>query len=101
MLGFTVVADERDTTGYVALQRGDVRIGAVTRPDPASGVRVRRPPVGVELVLEVDDVTSERDRVLHAAWPLEDDLVLRPWGLVDFRVLDPSGYYLRITNRPG
>jgi len=25
--------------------------------------------------------------------------VLRPWGLRDFRIFDPSGYYLRITER--
>jgi uncharacterized glyoxalase superfamily protein PhnB len=52
----------------------------------------------VELVLEVDDLEAEHQRV-RAAWPLEEDLQERPWGLRDFRVLDPSGYYLRITNR--
>jgi lactoylglutathione lyase len=53
----------------------------------------------VELVLEVDDVAGERDRVLAAGWPLEEDLQERPWGLTDFRILDPAGYYLRITDR--
>ena len=24
-----------------------------------------------------------------------------PWGLKDFRILDPAGYYLRITGRAG
>ena len=49
--------------------------------------------------LEVDDVVGERDRVLAAGWPLEEDLQERPWGLTDFRILDPAGYYLRITGR--
>ena len=31
--------------------------------------------------------------------PLEEDLQDRPWGLRIFRVLDPAGYYLRITGR--
>jgi len=36
-----------------------------------------------------------------AGWPLDEDLQDRPWGLRDFRILDPDGYYLRITNRAG
>jgi hypothetical protein len=31
--------------------------------------------------------------------PLAEDLQERPWGLTDFRILDPAGYYLRITGR--
>ena len=30
---------------------------------------------------------------------MAEDLGDRPWGLRDFRVLDPAGYYLRITDR--
>ena len=59
----------------------------------------RRPPAGVELVLEVDDVGAERDQIAAAEWPITEDLRDRPWGLRDFRVLDPAGYYLRITDR--
>jgi len=52
-------------------------------------------------VLEVDDVIAERDRVITAGWPLTEDLQDSPWGLKDFRTLDPAGYYLRITDRAG
>nr|CAA9322679.1 MAG: hypothetical protein AVDCRST_MAG46-921 [uncultured Nocardioidaceae bacterium] len=52
---------------------------------------------GTEIVLEVADVRAERDWVA-GQWPLEEDLVARPRGLVDFRVLDPAGYYLRLTD---
>ena len=32
----------------------------------------------------------------------QQDLTDQPYGLRDFRILDPSGYYLRITDRrPG
>jgi lactoylglutathione lyase len=101
VLGFSLTADRRaDANAYVALRRGQVRVGAARRP--AAGAReVRRPPSGVELVLEVDDIVGERDRVVAEGWPLEEDLQDRPWGLTDFRLLDPSGYYLRITNRAG
>ena len=99
VLGFRLVRDERDAeTAYLALERDQVRIGAAARPVTADRNR-RRPPTGVELVLEVDDVQAELDRVHRSGWPLEEDIVLRPWGLRDFRILDPSGYYLRITER--
>ena len=73
-------------------------IGAAARPEIA-GRSQRRPVVGVELVLEVDDLEADRARVAAAGRPIEEDVSDRPWGLRDFRVLDPSGYYWRITNR--
>jgi lactoylglutathione lyase len=99
VLRFRLTADRRDQRDeYVSLQRGSVRVGAARRVVP--DVRAARlPPAGVELVLEVDDVVAERDRVTAAGWPLVEDLQDRPWGLKDFRILDPAGYYLRITDR--
>jgi lactoylglutathione lyase len=99
VLRFRLTADRRsEPDAYVSLQRGNVRVGAARRAVPdARAARV--PPAGVELVLEVDDVAGERDRVVAAGWPLEEDLQDRPWGLTDFRVLDPAGHYLRITDR--
>jgi len=35
--------------------------------------------------------------VVDSGWPLAEDLQQRPWGLIDFRLHDPDGYYLRIT----
>jgi uncharacterized glyoxalase superfamily protein PhnB len=97
VLGFELVRDERATdTPYLALVRGRVRVGAAARarvPDRSQ----RRPPVGVELVLEVDDVDADRARVGAAGWPVAEDLTQRPWGLRDFRLLDPDGYYWRVT----
>lgn len=99
VLRFTLTQDRRPAEGYLALQRGTVRIGAVAQPADRGAAEGRRPPIGVEVVLEVDDVVAERDHVLGTGWPLEEDLVVRPWGLTDFRLLDPAGYYLRITSR--
>jgi len=100
VLGFELTDDRRGQDGYVALRRGAVRVGAVLDPVPDARA-ARRPPAGLELVLEVDDVAAERDRVVAAGWPLDGDLADQSWGLRDFRVLDPDGYYLRITNRAG
>ena len=99
VLGFSVTKDQRgEPNAYVALRRGTVHIGAAQQPLPAAPAE-RRPPIGVELVLEVDDVVAERDRIVAAGWPLEEDLQRRAWGLTDFRLLDPAGYFLRITDR--
>jgi lactoylglutathione lyase len=99
VLGFRLVRDQRgEPAPYVAMERDGVHVGAAAGP---CGMRVdqRQPPTGVELVLEVDDVVEELERVAGSGWPLVDDLQWRPWGLQDFRLLDPSGYYLRITSR--
>ena len=98
VLDFELVRDERgEQWPYVALRRGEIHIGAARRADPIDPAH-RRPPTGTEIVLEVDDVEAERERVA-GRWPLEEDLVARPWGLTDFRVIDPAGYYLRLTGR--
>ena len=97
VLAFDVLRDERDAeTPYLYLARGDVRVGVVAGPmlpDRAA----RRPPIGVELVLEVDDLSADRARVGAARWPVDEDVTHRPWGLTDFRLVDPDGYYWRLT----
>jgi lactoylglutathione lyase len=99
VLAFRVVRDEREAEArYVALERDRVHLGLAERsafPDRDQ----RRPPIGVELVLEVDDLQADHERVTSAGWALEEDLTDRSWGLSDFRLLDPAGYYLRLTTR--
>lgn len=98
VLEFDVVRDERtEASPYLVLQRGDVLVGAAERA--SLNPRPRRPPIGVELVLEVEDLAAARLRVQETAWPIEEDVTSRPWGLEDFRLLDPFGYYWRITDR--
>jgi lactoylglutathione lyase len=99
VLGFRLARDERGTNvPYLALERDEVRLGAAQRPMPPRR-EPRRPPIGVELVLEVDDLLADRERVAAAGWPVTEEIASRPWGLRDFRLLDPDGYYWRITTR--
>lgn len=99
VLAFEIVRDERDRQApYLALRRGDVHLGAAQRAAVADEQQ-RRPPVGVELVLEVDDLEADRARVAAAGWPVAEDITPRPWGLRDFRLLDPDGWYWRLTTR--
>ena len=101
VLGFAVVQDDRDgSPPYVALERDLVHVGAVASWEQVPAQR-RLPPSGVELVLEVDDLADELARIAAAGWPLHEGLTRRPWGLVDVRLLDPDGHYLRVTGRTG
>jgi catechol 2,3-dioxygenase-like lactoylglutathione lyase family enzyme len=116
VLGFEVVSRADD---YTSVRRGTVvlGLGPVAKlpadddgPEPRSGRRrgpgfTRRRLAadkggGVEIVLELDDmgqVAARHDRCLPLG-VVADDLRQRPWGLWDFRVTDPDGYYLRITH---
>lgn len=99
VLGFSLAVDRRDSDSpYAAVECGAVRIGAALAWEQVD-TDARTVPTGVEIVLEVDDVTAVHSRVREAGYPLERDLKRRPWGLTDFRVHDPAGYYLRITGR--
>lgn len=54
---------------------------------------------GVEIVLEVDDVVAVYEKVKSSGYPMDEPLTTQNWGLTDFRVVDPDGYYLRITSK--
>ena len=51
---------------------------------------------GVEIVIHVEDVEGMYTKVQDFA-EVTDKLMMLPWGLKDFRIVDPFGYYLRIT----
>jgi len=53
---------------------------------------------GVELVIMVEDIESFYNSVKDSINVVEP-LVEQPWGLHDFRVADPFGYYLRFTSK--
>lgn len=52
---------------------------------------------GVEIGIMVTDVERYYEKVKDFANVVEP-LAIRAWGLKDFRVEDPFGYYLRITS---
>jgi lactoylglutathione lyase len=55
--------------------------------------------LGVEIVLVVDDLEAYYNRVLESQYPIAAPLQMQPWNLKDFRLLDPDGYYIRVTGR--
>jgi len=104
VLAFDIERLEPDD--YASLRRGDVvlGIGPVAKLPERGGyfgrnISAHRRGLGVEIVLEVENVDEWHDGVLSSGHPILEPLQERPWGLRDFRVSDPDGYYLRVTSR--
>lgn len=101
VLGFAALPE--GDSSYLPLQLGDLALSI----QPATALPADhhfdqaalagRRGVGVELVLEVEDLDAAYQRVLRSGWPRHEAMAERPWGLRDFRVIDPDGYYLRVT----
>lgn len=107
LLGFRVT---RRSETYAVLVRGRVVLGFgllanLSEHDDSGPGTVWRPldgprGAGVEIVLELDDVDELSALYEHCAsrLPAAEPLRLQPWGLYDFRLTDPDGYYLRLTH---
>jgi len=102
ILGFQC---DTDTGPYIQAHCGSVRIGICDQatlpsdhhfsPEALKGQKG----VGTEIVLEVDNLEAYYERVTKSGYAIREDLAKRPWGLRDFRLVDPDGYYLRITEK--
>lgn len=100
VLGFEAAGAETD--GHLPLALGAIRLSLQPADTLSSDhhLAVRgdeRRGVGVELVLEVGDLGTSYERVVASGYAHVEPLVLRAWGVRDFRVVDPDGYYLRVT----
>ena len=100
VLGFEVARTAPD--GYTAVRRDGAEVGLndvarlpdghPVRPEPGQS-----PGRGVELVIMARDVAGAHARAMAACGTVTV-LVRQPWGLTDFRVVDPDGYYIRVTS---
>ncbi len=102
-LGFERQKGESD---YVPLRSGSVLISL----GPAKGLPKKhhfnpelqnsRRGLGIEIVLEVDDVKGHFEKAKASKYKQTlSPLRKQSWGLTDFRITDPDGYYLRVTSR--
>lgn len=96
-----------DPRGYVPVSAGLLRIGLQRHSALPSGHHFHPAHfdgprgVGVEIVIEVDDVGAAFARAQDAAVThggQVESLAARPWGQTDFRLIDPDGYYIRVTS---
>ncbi len=101
-LGFGLDRREDD---YASLRQGQavLGLGAVSKlplDGPGPGFTQSRVAdergAGVEIVLEVEDAYA---RFARAGERVDEPIRTQPWGLRDFRIVDPDGYYLRITTK--
>lgn len=100
-LGFEVSGSI--SSEYTMLTNGDAVIAINSRRALANNHPLRietgeRTGLGIEIVLSVADVEIAYRMAEKSGWPLSD-LATQPWGLRDFRLIDPDGYYLRVTSR--
>jgi lactoylglutathione lyase len=105
VLGFEIERHQKD---YASVRDGGVVLGLVpvTNLPESDGPGLTQAQLagyrgaGVEIVLEVDDLSATAARVTAAGYPMSEPQQRRPWGLTDFRLFDPDGYYLRVTHHP-
>jgi catechol 2,3-dioxygenase-like lactoylglutathione lyase family enzyme len=101
VLGFDTVREEK---GYASMRLGTVEFGIGPLDDLPKGhyfrpeIATQRRGLGTEIVIEVDDVQKAYARVKQSGHAIVSPLGKRPWGLRDFRVADPDGYYLRVSS---
>jgi lactoylglutathione lyase len=103
VLGFERLKEDAD---YLPVRSGSVLIGL----SPAATLKNKhyfnpelqkdRRGLGTEIVLEVDDVRAFFEKVKASGYKkISSPLSKKSWGATDFRIVDPDGYYLRITSR--
>ena len=102
VLGFQ--PGEQQADGYTPMRYGAPRLalnrrGSRPADHPGQVAGQERVGRGVELVLEVSGLQAVYAHVIAQQWPLSGPLRRQPWGLYDFRLVDPDGYYWRITER--
>jgi len=56
--------------------------------------------IGVEIGIVVSDLSAAREAALKFPGWTASDIRQQEWGLTDFRVTTPDGYYLRLTDPP-
>jgi lactoylglutathione lyase len=96
ILGFEVLRREED---YASLRNGSfiLGLGPIAKLPAESGSYFTRSKLrsvrglGVEIVLEVDNVHATYEYVQSRGYPIEASLQQRPCGLTDFRLVDPDG----------
>ncbi|OWV82356.1 glyoxalase [Rhizobium sp. R634] len=101
VLGFEIRGSA--SAEYTMLTNGDAVIAINLRSALPSDHPLRietgeKAGLGIEIVLSVADVEDAYRTAKESGWPLSD-LAQQPWGLRDFRLVDPDGYYIRVTSR--
>jgi lactoylglutathione lyase len=102
VLGFEVLREHPGD--YASLRCGSVtlEISPISMLPEEGGYFTReiaslRRGLGAEVVLKIDYVDEWYCHVSGCGYPVFEPPQDRPWSLRDFRIVDPDGYYLRLT----
>jgi hypothetical protein len=101
-LGFRLVRDEGD---FVELrsEHALVLLNAFEDPEPGhpfEHFREQRRGIGVEIGIVATDIEAQWAAAKKIEGLSVTDVVTQEWGMTDFRILTPHGYYLRVTTPP-
>lgn len=104
VLGFTTYRTESENGGYMVLRRGETIINFYSGSDEVYNHSYfkqfdRETPrgYGVEIIITSNDLDIDHAALHEKDYEIVDEIKERPWGARDFRVTDPYGYYIRIT----
>ena len=99
VLGFETISHKPND--YSVFRLGNIQIALQSQsqlPDDHPLKPMHHPVgLGIEIVLEVENIDLAYARIQEENWQLADTLAQRSWGLRDFRVIDPDGFYIRVT----
>jgi lactoylglutathione lyase len=104
VLGFTIEGDQISDS-YQPVLKDDIvlGIGLIKNLDSNHYFNPQLKEIpkgyGVEIVLEVDNINQMYEKVVSSGYEIHEPLTKQYWGLTDFRLIDPDGYYLRITSK--
>jgi|SRR5580700_8508133 lactoylglutathione lyase len=102
-LGFEVVRDE-GTFVELRSARGLVILNAFEDADaghPFEHYRhEKRRGLGVEIGIVTDRLRETWELARRIEGCVVSDIVQQEWGMTDYRILTPHGYYLRVTTPP-
>lgn len=98
-LGFSVAHAKPD--GYTTLVNGGTVVAVAPVPwwlPLRLAAWLRHPPLGTELVFYCasDRLAALRDAFVAAGYE-PGEIARQPWGNLDFRITDPDGYYVRVS----
>lgn len=100
VLGFVV---GKETDDYISVKKGNaiIGLGSIEKLRKSHYLKPQnddeRIGGGVEIVLEVEEIEAYYKRILDLGYPIHAGLTVQSWGSTDFRLIDPDGYYIRIT----
>ncbi len=79
---------------YASVSRDGARLHLKCAPKLDAERSHRRAMQHLDAYLEVDDAAAFRDELASRGIPFHAPLERRPWGAIDFQVMDPDGYLL-------